>query len=323
MGVNAILDGWSFQIVTGVYFFIENIKEITEFKFEGEEDIVIRKNDGTKVFIEAKCSTKPKDQIARHITYHLNGSLKKYNKRKKDNDDYTYFYSTNIYYPFNDGDKFENHQISRFDNLSSDQKDMVLKFVDSDITDKLVIARLLYDDDNKLLVIEEQIQKLLSLMGSRALKFKSEEILNKWIVNVLLNGTRKHSYIDKKEMIWKIILLELKESISDYFDSINILLHEQEIIEEYYYSFIEPFENKLTIINSIYKEYIKDCEMNNFDNERFYIKYSNVCFDEVERILPKIKTREKELLSQLLVVNIIKKYKIIESVKDVTNYENK
>lgn len=321
MAIDAIINGWTFQVVAGVHLFIKNIKDIERFKFEGEEDIIYKKNNGNKIYVEAKASKSPKDKVKRHITYHLEGCLKKY-KKKDYAGIYDYIYITNIMYPFNDDEIYLNTQFSNYKNLSKGQKKKINEFLKEPKTSNFNVTRLQYDEDNKLLAIDNGLHKLLSSIDSKSLKYKTEEILTKWFVSVFMNGTKKSVYITKKEMVWKIILVELKDNITEFLNDINMYPHEEIVIKNYYYDFIEPFENKLQMINAIYYEYIKDIELNQFDSNEYYKKYASVCYPEIDKILPNIKDIEKEMLAKLLVVNIVKKHNFIKQIKDVTTHEN-
>lgn len=319
--MNAVLNGWSFQTTAGVFLFIKNIDTVVKFKFEGEEDLVFFLNDGSKIYAEAKCSLTPTDMSSRHVSYHLDGALEKIGQKK--GKDYKFMYVTNILKPFNDEVNYNSIEVKKFCELSSTQQQYVETFLDDAQRKRFELLRLKYDDSNKLLIVEEELKRLVYRIPSANIREKSNEIINEWFVKVFLNGSKKDVYINKQELVWKMILIELKDNFSLLLNESGALPHSKERIKSYYLEFIEPLENNIKIIHKVYSAYWQDVDEGTFDKRKYKDDYSRYCVEDIRIALPSIGNEDTNSLANLLVSNIIRKGDVIYAIKEVTNFENK
>jgi hypothetical protein len=319
--INAIINGWTFQTAAGIYLFLKNIKDISDFKFEGSDDLYYRFSSGKKLFAEAKASEKPNDKLKRHLTYHLQGALKKIEKSNNVQDEYVYI--TNISKPFNDDLSMIHDETLNYNQLNKEQKKIVDTIVSKEKRDTLRITNLKYSTGNEFLAVENELSSLLVQVDDAVLLYKAREIIEIWFSKVFLNGNKKSEFINKNLLVWKIVVCLLDNNVKDAINKLDVPPHIEYTLNEKYNQFImSEFENNINMIQKISSQYYLDYHEHGSMPIDYEKNYYHLCEDEIREAFPHLGEEEIVYLSKIVVINIIKKSNTIDKVLKVTNCEN-
>ncbi len=308
---SASINGWFFQISTGIYLFFKDIKNNLYLNIEGsKEDIEIKTKYG-KVYAQVKClyDVDKRDSVGSHY----NKALKSLNDCSGDN--VKLLYVSNICDPFNTRNKkyYDYGTSYSFNDLDAKAKNKIKKILGDNFKyyDNLSVDILHFygnKESKKKLVIKE-----LSYFLQKAIKddSKSRVIYDELITENLINATHRSYEISKEKLVYYVVLPYLKETMRE--EEFSKVMD-----EEYYFDCHQIYEKVLselewdyTNIIRILSDYIEN--KTSYNNKYDYIKQKWSKYEELVEYNGDSKI--KEGLIKILLLEIFKKDFVISNIK--------
>lgn len=225
---SASVFGWDFQINAAILLMLENIKDATRVRVEGEdEDIEITLNDKTKIYCQVKAVVKPDDYS--HVIDKLEAALETLNLDARSGDGVVFTYMTNSPNPFNNQKTmsfFTQKTHLYFDELPNSAQKKINEILnnrgysnlDTSKMDVRVIPFYGKDLKNRYKEIQASVNELLSELEMPTGEISSD-ILKIWQRDFFQNATQPDTAISisKKQMVWPLIVLVVnKATANDY-----------------------------------------------------------------------------------------------------------
>lgn len=215
----SVVFGWDFQVNAAIVIMLENIKELTSIRLEGEsEDIEIDLNDGSCILAQAKSvvnSSKDFTHVLDNLKKSLNSLSDAYHNRESVK---KLIYITNSPNPLSVTKEqfiFAGFPTSRkYESLpdkSRNRIDEILKTIEIPLdTSNLTIQTLPFEtDDNneKYKFVWEAIREFISQFNSNN-KISKVNLHQVWTNDIFKSGSKKDPSIklSKKDIIWPIIV---------------------------------------------------------------------------------------------------------------------
>lgn len=324
----SVLFGFDFQANAAIVIMLENIKELSTIRLEGEEDIDIKLNDGTYILVQAKAVVESSTDF-RNVLKNLKKSLQSLSDAgSSDLTVKEYIYITNSPNPFNEkqfNPIFYGTSQRNYDCLPKILKDKVDKAI-SKITDPLNLSKykiqiLPFETDNdkeRYKNVWESIREFISQLGIS--NISKEELHRIWKDEIFKSGTRKkpNLKLDKNAIIWPVIVLVTNNNNYDEED-----LDESEIveIERLYNDIINTCSERYEFVTKIlyaYNTYQIDKPQK--ERKRNFIKMQHQEFSDLfdNGILGATDDINEKLL-QVIIRNVLNKRIQIDSIKKTVN----
>lgn len=315
--------GWDFQVNAAILLMLENIEKAEKIRVEGkDEDIEITLNDKKRIYSQVKAVLKPDDYS--HVIEKLTSSLETLNQSARNGDGFLYTYITNSPNPFNNQKTmsyFTSNTHLYFDELPDIAKNKINDILNkkgfTNIDTKRLDIRVIpfYGDDlkNRYKEIKNTINDFLRKLDIQA-DYLVTEILTTWQRDFFQNSTQtnKDIVIDKKKMIWPlIVLLTNNVTANCYKNDFN----EEECTEiERKYKFVINDQTMLyEFVTKVITDHIKCNESIKFFVDNYWKHY-------LERLVD-IDTdeSEKKILMKIILYRILYNRKYISKIKEGVN----
>lgn len=238
--------GWDFQVNAAIVIMLDNIKEMTSIRLEGDEDIEVNLYDGTSILAQAKSVVRSSEDFT-NVTTNLKKSLtslsEAYNNTKAVKQ---LIYITNSPNPLHiETEKYifaglpAHRTYNSLPQKSRDKIDGILsKLTEPLDKSKLMIQTLPFETDNdkeRYKHVWNEINEFLSLIDTD--RISKTQLHNTWKGDIFCSGTKRDRSIkiSKKDIIWPVIVIltekveideeldesELEEVSRAYSDIIN------------------------------------------------------------------------------------------------------
>ncbi len=316
--------GWCFQVGAGITLMLDNIKEFTSIKMEGEfDDIEINTPKG-KIYAQAKSIIQIGNQ--KNASKKLQDSLKLLSKDNLNGDAIQLIYITNISNPLSSKEKkaFCYGHSYEYSVLSNNDQKKIDSYVNSSFAkDKLKIYILNFfgTGENKFASVKEKISEFLrnAVQDSSY----SQKILENWFSTFMINCSdvpdkQKKCNLTKKEIIFPVMVLVL-----------DPLIQEDEFVKVCEYDNIEELQShfRTSIDRKIYDYEFISSTIGNFlssysSNGQRMTKYEFVKekWKDFEKYFSFVlDIREREALIKLVLLATISKRSKINKIKEAAN----
>lgn len=273
--------GWSFQVNAALFLFLEYLYESKSIRVEGiHDDIVIVLNDNTKIYAQAKASSKPDNITSTQKKEKLLDALKTLNNDFVHKDGKQFIYITNFSNPTTAEKNGHLDGLSHlaFNELTKNSQKIINNIITTqgykNIIPNLLHIRVLpfygIDEKNKYKVIDNCISEFLSDIGRSTYLVSVQKLRKKWLILLRENSEnfRLEEEINKEKFVW-ILIAEVLDAIScEYLLQVNPKIKPTDIM----------------IINTKYDEIIDqisyDYEFINYVLNHHKINGANMSTDE-------------------------------------------
>lgn len=310
---SASANGWIFQVASGVYLFLKNIKENKSIKIEGQkEDIEIICEEGKK-YIQVKSILNVNERSS--VYSHYSKALK--SLRDADEGECELIYFSNIRDPFNtnEGSFYDYGTSFSFNDLTKDAQKKIRKILGEEFNYSkltIMIVNSFGTDESKKKFVINEIESFLSKVDSST--SKASQIYESLFTKFFYNASNKSVKINKESFIHCILLPYLNQTINedDFVKLIDIEYYD-EINDKYErYLYQNEFNYELYIkINSLYREYKKN---HNNSNVFDYINNEYCSFSDV--IPNSFDINIGYGLIKLLMYRVIRKSSLLLKIKE-------
>lgn len=210
--------GWDFQVNAAIIIMLDNIKEMTEIRLEGDEDIEVNLDDGTSILAQAKSVVRSSEDFT-NVTANLKKSLTSLSEAYHNNKSVKQLiYITNSPNPLHIKDEkqiFIGLPSRRYyDSLPPKSKkkidDLLSTLKEPLDKSKLMIQTLPFETDEdkeRYKYVWYEINEFLSSIGSD--RISKIDLHNIWKGEVFKSGTKskKSIKLTKKDIIWPVIVI--------------------------------------------------------------------------------------------------------------------
>ena len=216
---DAVLFGFDFQINAAIVLMLENIKDLSSIRLEGNcEDIEIKLIDDSRILAQAKAVQEASSDF-RNVRANLKKALETLSEQNK-TDVKKLILITNSPNPCNDDlsrSAFYGHAHRDYELLPPSAKKIVGDYLNNisiplDV-DKFYIHVLPFETDDeaeRYKVVMQVINDFIGSIGANLSPGISKKLFGIWKNDVFVNGTKKDASIEltKKNIIWPIIVIE-------------------------------------------------------------------------------------------------------------------
>lgn len=250
---DAVLFGFDFQVNAAIVLMLENIKDLSSLKLEGNnEDIDIELRNGKHILAQAKAIVNSSQDFA-NVRNNLKKALKTLAEGSEKVETEKAIYITNSPNPLKEepmqNSIFWGHAHREYNTLPDSSKDIIASYLreieqNFDV-EKLTIQVLPFETDNESERYKVVMQVINGFIGDIQLNIPGlgKQLHRIWKEEVFVNGSKKDPNIilEKKNLIWPLIVIATDISYID-----------QEFRERFDSSLYEEVEHK-------YKELIDSC----------------------------------------------------------------
>lgn len=223
---DAVLFGFDFQINAAIVLMLENIKDMSSIRLEGNyEDIEIKLNDDSRILAQAKAVQIATSDFS-NVRTNLKKALETLSEQSKTNPQ-KFIFITNSPNPFKDDSSksaFYGHAHRDYSSLPQSAKEIVDDYLNKlsqplDTT-KFHIQVLPFETDNeneRYKVVMQVINDFIGSIGANLSPGIGKKLFTIWKNDIFVNGTKKDASIEltKKDIIWPIIVIETDISYCD------------------------------------------------------------------------------------------------------------
>lgn len=214
---NSVIFGFDFQENAAIVLMVENMAEMDSVKIEGEEDIEIKLNDGSRILAQAKSVVKASTDFTnvRAKAMAAMQSLSDASVKVKVN---KLIYYTNSPDPFNDEASkpmFYGKSQVKYDNLPVSTKELIdgwLGQMDKPLdVNNLQIHVLPFetdDDEQRYRVVLQSLSDFIGEMDLRSADGLRKRLHEVWLLMLDRNGSSLDSEkrLSKKDIVWPMIV---------------------------------------------------------------------------------------------------------------------
>lgn len=319
--------GFDFQTNAAIVIMLDNIKEMSSIRLEGEEDIELILEDGRFILAQAKAVEKSSIDFSNMSKNYKKAliSLAEGEKNCDTSQIKQLIYVTNSPRPFG-GNKhdsiFYGHSYRSYNTLPKEYQSKIEKAIkDESLTislDKYMIQIIPFETDNKKERYKIIVNKIVDFLSDLKIQVSSEKLRKLWANDLFESGTKKDQEIKlhKKDIIWPIIVNIVDKPEENDFDDSSL-----EEIKYIYSDTISTCSEQYTFFTRVLADYSSfglDIKNPRERQEEFCkTKYSNYVdiFDGVTSLDQKT----KDLLLQVIVRNILNKRFQIENIRNAVN----
>ena len=295
--------GFDFQVNAAIVLMLENIKTLSSVRLEGnEEDIVLTLNNKKKILAQAKAVQNGSSDF-RNVRANLKKALTTLSEGAQSADVDKLIFITNSANPFNDDSSrsvFYAPTRRKFSDLPPSAQAIIQEYLSA-------IAQPLNTDNFVIQVFN----------------FETDDDKERYkVVKIFENGSKKDAgiTINKKGIIWPLIVLETDISKYDdeYEDLFDIGVYEE--VTRRYQTVIDDCCERVDFFTKILYDYRE------FKSEKKNSKEKNIAFIQTtweqyktEFMDSSIDDETLEALTQIILYNVLRRRKLIESIRREVN----
>ena len=323
--------GFDFQVNAAIVLMLENIKTLSSVRLEGnEEDIVLTLDNKKKILAQAKAVQNGSSDF-RNVRANLKKALTTLSEGAQSADVDKLIFITNSANPFNDDSSrsvFYAPTRRKFSDLPPSAQTIIQEYL-SEIaqplnTDNFVIQVFNFetdDDKERYKVVMQEVNDFIGRLsttspgiGRRLLDIRQNRIFE--------NGSKKDASITvtKKGIIWPLIVLETDISKYDdeYEDLFDIGVYEE--VTRRYQTVIDDCCERVDFFTKILYDYreFKSVKKNSKEKNIDFIQATWEQY-KTEFMDPSIDDETLEALTQIILYNVLRRRKLIESIRREVN----
>ncbi len=324
---HSVLFGFDFQVNAAIVLMLENIKELSSLRLEGnEEDIELTLEGNRKILVQAKSVENASSDFS-NVRANLKKALMTLSEGAQKVDAKQLIFITNSPNPFND-------QYSRsifwgptrrpFSTLPSSAQEIVIGYLSTIAVpldpQKFIVQVFPFETDDETERYKAVMQATNDFIGSLNANTSpglGKKLLQVWHNNIFINGSKKDAtiHLNKKNIIWPIIVLETdisrcEESFTEQFDAgvydevvhlygktIDSCCERVDFFARVLYDYNQfscskkPMDKCLEFVNCSWEDYKSEFAVPGIDNETLEALTKTVLYNVVRRriIINKIK----------------------------------
>lgn len=261
--------GYNYQDVVALYYFLDNIENISKINDEGEDDIEIIFEDGKYVFLQAKESVKSDKAITKPLLRKALSTLyEDFKNHKTDIKELGIITNSNFPFTKKDFNFLLPYQYYKYDALSRTAQNRIqeqIKILEanqaSTVLDlkKLSVTKISYsgyDERSRLqqlnIVVNEFLEKakIESRMTAR--------LSDAWLISFNRSSEDAKDYITKRHFLSQTEIEVMDEpEFETFFREFDIQTGNKRFIKDQYEKFLRKCIEKFTIVSKIDNDYRK------------------------------------------------------------------
>lgn len=328
---HAVLFGFDFQVKAAMVLMLENIKEMTSLRLEGNyEDIEITLTNNQKIFAQAKAVVKSSYDFA-NVRKNLKKALTSLSEGACEGDVRQLIFITNSPNPFNDEKSrsiFLGSAHRCFNDLPPTAQEIIENYL-RDIehpldTQKLMIQVFPFETDNeaeRYKYVMQVINDFIGELNANTSPGLGKRLFQVWCHDIFVNGTKENAAIklDKRSIIWPIMVLEtdIARCDADFVEQFDAGVYDE--IVELYQKTIDSCCERIDFFSKIIYDF--SCYQSNK-------KAMEKCSDFVENNWKNyrdsfsaegIDDETQEALTKIVLYNIVRRRIVIDKIKQGVN----
>ena len=317
--------GTDFQVGAAIFLALENFKELSKLRMEGKtEDIELTLKSGKRIYAQSKSVVKARTDFS-NVRRNLKNALTTLSNADSQ-DVIKLVFITNSNNPLNEnvtkGIFYGPPSEVRYNDLPDSGKkvisDILIRYKIKIDLNKLVIKYFMFQTDIDAERYKVISQKISEFINSLNINISSEDLMNIWKIQVFQNGSKIDTEItiDKKEMVWPLIVLVFNKIDSyELLDEYDVGLID-EIIRRYDDTINNRIERYDVVTKVIYD--FKSCKTAGLSINQLSRKFiENTWFDYISLFsLESIQEEEvKEGVCKLILSKILQQRYTIDKIK--------
>ncbi len=324
--------GFDFQVNAAIILMLDNIKILSSVRLEGnEEDIVLTLENNKKILAQAKAVQKASFDF-NNVRANLSKALTTLSEGAQSADVDKLIFITNSPNPFNDDASksiFYAPTRRKFSDLPPSAQEIIQKYlsaIDKPLnTDNFVIQVFNFetdDDKERYKVVMQEVNDFIGRLNTSTSPGVGSRLLDIWQNRIFENGTKKNAAItvNKKGIIWPLIVLEtdIAKYDDEYEDLFDIGIYEE--VTRRYPTIIDDCCERVDFFTKILYDF------QGFKSEKKNAKDKNIDFIEsvweeykTEFMVPGIDEETLEALTKVILYNVLRRRKLIESIRREVN----
>ena len=312
--VNSVHNAFQFQRAAAISILLDNLDNFDNIKNEGKNDIVIRLQDGSYIYAQAKSAHDNENSDKARNDFKT--ALDSLRKNWSEGNCHQLIYITNIRSLLGAntfvGDFISGQTIS-FSNLDAVNKDLILELYGNDFKYNLLEIQFLkfIGDDTKQEWIIEKMENCFK-ERRRLSSVRARRVYKTWNLYLDANASCKDKSIvcDRKTMTWGMIV----DQIEDISDEV-LSTYDSEIFNRYD-ELIERLCGRFDIVSRIsgdFADKLINSRNNNYSIHDYATEYWNNHLDILDILDTPINI--KEIVLKILIENVLKRKDFIRNVK--------
>ena len=323
--------GFDFQVNAAIVLMLENIKTLSSVRLEGnEEDIVLTLDNKKKILAQAKAVQNGSSDF-RNVRANLKKALTTLSEGAQSADVDKLIFITNSANPFNDDSSrsvFYAPTRRKFSDLPQSAQTIIQEYLSAIAqplnTDNFVIQVFNFetdDDKERYKVVMQEVNDFIGRLSTTSPGI-GRRLLDIWQNRIFENGSKKDASITvtKKGIIWPLIVLETDISKYDdeYEDLFDIGVYEE--VTRRYQTVIDDCCERVDFFTKILYDYreFKSVKKNSKEKNIDFIQTTWEQY-KTEFMDPSIDDETLEALTQIILYNVLRRRKLIESIRREVN----
>lgn len=316
---HAVLFGFDFQVNAAIVLMLDNIKDLKSLRLEGNyEDIELTFEDGQKILAQAKSVENASSDFS-NVRANLKKALITLSEGAKKVDAKQLILITNSPNPFKDDNSrgiFWAPTRRSFSTLPSSAQQIITDYL-SQIEDPLDPQNFTVqffhfetdDETERYKAVMQAINDFIGSLNANTSPGLGKKLLQVWHNDIFVNGSKKDAAIelDKKKIIWPIIVLETDISRCDesffeqfdlgvydevvrlYRDTIDTCCERIDFFTRVLYDYNNfpcnkrPMDKCLEFVNSSWEAYKSEFSVHGIDDETLEALTKTVLYNVVRR----------------------------------------
>ena len=323
--------GFDFQVNAAIVLMLENIKTLSSVRLEGnEEDIVLTLDNKKKILAQAKAVQNGSSDF-RNVRANLKKALTTLSEGAQSADVDKLIFITNSANPFNDDSSrsvFYAPTRRKFSDLPPSAQTIIQEYLSAIAqplnTDNFVIQVFNFetdDDKERYKVVMQEVNDFIGRLSTTSPGI-GRRLHDIWQNRIFENGSKKDASITvtKKGIIWPLIVLETDISKYDdeYEDLFDIGVYEE--VTRRYQTVIDDCCERVDFFTKILYDYreFKSVKKNSKEKNIDFIQTTWEQY-KTEFMDPSIDDETLEALTQIILYNVLRRRKLIESIRREVN----
>ena len=328
---HAVFFGFDFQVNAAIVLMLDNIKDLKSLRLEGNyEDIELTLVDGQKILAQAKAVKNASSDFS-NVRANLKKALTTLSEGAKQVDAKQLILITNSPNPFKDDNSrgiFWAPTRRAFSTLPSSAQQIVTDFL-SQIKDPLDPQKFAIqffhfetdDETERYKAVMQAINDFIGSLNANTSPGLGKKLLQVWHNDIFVNGSKKDAAIelDKKKIIWPIIVLETDISRCDesFIEQFDLGVYDE--VVRLYGETIDTCCERIDFFTRVLYDY------NNFPcNKRLMdkcLEFVNASWESYksEFSVHGIDDETLEALTKTVLYNVVRRRIIINKIKQGVN----
>ena len=324
--------GFDFQINAAIVLMLENIKTLSSVRLEGnEEDIVLTLENNKKILAQAKAVQNASSDF-NNVRANLKKALTTLSEGAQSADVDKLIFITNSPNPFKDDESrsiFYAPTRRKFSDLPTSAQAIIQEYLSTIAqplnTDNFVIQVFNFetdDDKERYKVVIQEVNDFIGRLNTTTSPGVGSKLLDIWQNRIFENGSKKDAGItvSKKGIIWPLIVLETDISKYDdeYEDLFDIGVYEE--VTRRYQTVIDDCCERVDFFTKILYDY-KEFQSDKKNSKEKNIDFIKTTWEQykAEFMAPGIDDETLEALTQIILYNVLRRRKLIESIRREVN----